>query len=81
MPRRRHERDKLDLGLIVEGGRCAQPSKRLQGLDYPAMITNPCTKPQGKNSEWIHLLFENMTHLHDPDCRNPIPDMVNDTDG
>ena len=38
------EQDKVDLGLIVEGGRHAQPSKRLQGLDYPETITKSCKK-------------------------------------
>ena len=40
----RGERDKVDLNLIVEGGRHTQPSKRVQGMDYPEMITQPRKK-------------------------------------
>jgi hypothetical protein len=40
----RRERDKVDLSLIVEGGRRTQPTKRVQGIDYPETITKPPKK-------------------------------------
>jgi hypothetical protein len=54
------ERDKADLGLIVEGGRRVQPSKRVQGLDYPKTITRFVKKTGGKEGKLTFCIFKSI---------------------
>ena len=49
----------MDMGLIIEGGQHIQPSKWVQGLDYPKTITRLVKKPggkEGKSSDFLAWL-------------------------
>jgi len=41
----------VDTRLIIEGGQRIQPSKWVQGLDYPETITRLVKKPGGKEGK------------------------------
>jgi hypothetical protein len=54
----------VDLNLIVEGGRRTQPSKRVQGMAYPEMITQP-RKKTGQIEGQLHPTYlKYKTYLH-----------------
>jgi len=49
----------VDTGLIIEGGQHIQPSKWVQGLDYPKTITRLVKKSggkEGKSSDFLAWL-------------------------